>query len=134
MENNYLWDRSGEVDVEIEKLENLLSTMRYQPRPLEIPLGFRAHRRNFSPALAIAAAIALVAIALGIWLHFNQRQAAPLAVKDSQIDRKPPQSPEQVAATGVQKPEPPPVKKRYRESTNNFVAANKSNPMRVIRT
>ena len=63
MEDKYLWDRSGEPDPEIQVLEEILGTLRYQPRPLEIPPNFQIHRRrSFFPALAIAAAIALFAI------------------------------------------------------------------------
>src|SRR5690349_12311724 len=30
----YLWDRSGEVDRDVERLESLMSPLRYQPQPL----------------------------------------------------------------------------------------------------
>ena len=30
----YLWDRSGEADRDIERLESLMSELRYQPQPL----------------------------------------------------------------------------------------------------
>src|SRR5439155_26582112 len=90
MKDNYLWDRSGEGDAEIEELENLLGTLRYQPQPLEIPAGFQvARRRTFFPALAIAAVIALVAAGLGLWLSFNRRPAQENQVKrTTETDQK----------------------------------------------
>ena len=34
MNNNYLWDRTGEIDPDIQELEETLGTLRYQPQPL----------------------------------------------------------------------------------------------------
>lgn len=34
--SDYLWDRSGEPDPEIKELEETLSVLRYQPRPLRL--------------------------------------------------------------------------------------------------
>src|SRR5713226_2837736 len=78
MDNNYLWDRSGEVDPDSQQLEETLGTLRYQPQPLQIPAHVQiGRRRSLYPAMAIAAAIALVAIALGLWFAFQRHQAAP---------------------------------------------------------
>ena len=83
MNYDYLWDRSGETDPEVQQLEEILGTLCYQPRPLNIPADVRPGRlRNFSPALAIAAAIALTAIAFGLWASFSRRQTnQPLQAK-----------------------------------------------------
>jgi len=80
---DYLWDRSGETDPEVQQLEEILGTLRYQPRPLNIPADLRpGRRRNFSPALAIAAAIALTAIAFGLWASFSRHHTnQPLQAK-----------------------------------------------------
>src|SRR2546425_1786152 len=77
--NDYLWDRSGEPDEEIQKLEEILAPLGYQPKPLEIPASIRpAHRRRFFPALAIAATITLMALALGLWFNsYRSRAVAP---------------------------------------------------------
>jgi hypothetical protein len=56
MRDEYLWDRSGPADVEVERLEKLLAPLRYRPA---------AQRRM--PYAAIAAAAAVVLAALGIW-------------------------------------------------------------------
>src|SRR5690349_3738825 len=64
---DYLWDRSGPADPEIQRLETLLSTYRLGERPMRIPvrepqgLSLRAWRLGF--ALAACAVIALVLFA-----------------------------------------------------------------------
>ena len=78
MNDNYLWDRSGEIDPDIKQLEETLGTLRYQRRPLEIPAHLQVGRqRSLYPLMAIAAGIVLVAIALGLWFSFKQRQVTP---------------------------------------------------------
>ena len=44
MNDDYLWDKSGEPDPEIQELEEILAPLRYQPKPLELPTNFP--RRN----------------------------------------------------------------------------------------
>jgi hypothetical protein len=87
-ENDYLWDKTGEPDPEIQQLEEVLGTLRYQPRPLEIPAGLRVGReRNFfrssTPRLAIAATIAMLLLGLGLWLGLQrlQRRQSPEVAK-----------------------------------------------------
>jgi hypothetical protein len=76
MNDDYLWDRTGEPDPEIQQLEELLGTLRYQPQPLELPSGVRPERRRrFLPPLAIAATIALMMLAAGVWVRFHRGQA-----------------------------------------------------------
>lgn len=133
MEDNYLWDRSGEPDPEVQELEEILGTLRYQPRPLEIPVNVLVdRRRRFFPPMAIAAAIALLAILLGLWVSFNRRQASPpLQARDSQIDPNksagtPPASPNQQASPApalVKNSEPKGTQKL--ESPRNRLARNK---------
>lgn len=75
MNDDYLWDRSGEPDPEIQELEQALGSLRYQPRPLEIPPQLRIERkRSLFPGFAIAAAIALMLLAVGLWLALNRQQ------------------------------------------------------------
>jgi hypothetical protein len=89
MKDNYLWDRSGEPDAEVQELEELLGALRYQPKPLEIPDHIQpGHRRTFFPVMAIAAAIALCAVLLGLWFSFNRRQSpALMANNNSHLDK-----------------------------------------------
>ena len=94
MNNKYLWDRSGDPDPEVQELEAILGTLRYQPRPLEIPRNIQVGRPSFFPAAAIAAAIALVAVVLGLWFGFYHRQTAAPAIDAKQIKQQviPPQN------------------------------------------
>jgi hypothetical protein len=84
MNGDYLWDRTGEPDPEIQQLEAVLGTLRHQPRPLEIPAGIEPGRQrsNFSRTgsslnsrLAIAAAIAVIVLGLGLWLGLQRRSS-----------------------------------------------------------
>lgn len=70
MKDDYLWDKSGEPDPEIQKLEEILGTLRYQPQPLELPKDLRLQRRrNYFPLLAIAATVVVALLAGVIWLR-----------------------------------------------------------------
>ena len=133
MKDNYLWDRSGEPDAEIQELEEILGTLRYQPRPLEIPSHIQiGQRRHFVPAIAIAAAIALFAILIAAWFSFNHRPAPVLqASRDQQIDQpsnipQPGAKPDNESSptTAVKGPEPKPIQK-HREAPRYLLAANR---------
>ncbi|HEY2960808.1 MAG TPA: hypothetical protein VGJ37_00205 [Pyrinomonadaceae bacterium] len=71
MNDDYLWDRSGEPDPEIRELEEILGTLRYQPKPLKL-----APRRNYLPLLAIAATVVLALLAGGLWMQIQNRDAS----------------------------------------------------------
>jgi hypothetical protein len=73
MKDDYLWDKSGQPDPEIQKLEEILGTLRYQPRPLELPVSHR--RRSYFPLLAIAASLLLALLAGSIWLRVRNQSA-----------------------------------------------------------
>jgi uncharacterized iron-regulated membrane protein len=73
--SDYLWDKKGEPDTDVARLEALLGTFAHEPRPLELPAEAVTHEprparlphfaprlrasRPFAPA-ALAAAAALV--------------------------------------------------------------------------
>src|SRR5258705_3975950 len=79
MKEEYLWDKSGEPDPEIQQLEEILGTLRYQPRPLAIPEKLVIHRRRkYLPVLAIAATIVIALLAAGLWLRVQFRKAPEL--------------------------------------------------------
>lgn len=83
MNDDYLWDKTGEPDPEIQELEQILGTLRYQPRELEIPAHIQPQRRSYlTRGLAIAAAIGLVVLGLGVWRATN-RTAKPQVVAGS---------------------------------------------------
>lgn len=70
MNDDYLWDKTGQPDPQIQQLEEILGTLRYQPKPLVLP-----RRRNYFPLLAIAASLLLALLAGGVWLGL--RNEAP---------------------------------------------------------
>lgn len=72
MKEDYLWNKTGS-DPEIERLENVLSMLRYQETPTpalqtakEIPFAAIAPKRKFVLAFAFAASVAVVAF-VGFW-------------------------------------------------------------------
>lgn len=73
--SDYLWDKSGEPDAEVERLEELLGQLRHRPRAFDLPSdapAVRAPQRRprplfFRPAYAAAAAAVLMLLA-GLWL------------------------------------------------------------------
>jgi hypothetical protein len=70
MKDDYLWDRSGEPEAEIESLERTLGRLRHQPKPLELPRS-RPQPRKLPPALAVAAALVLMILGAGLWLALH---------------------------------------------------------------
>src|ERR1051325_9831840 len=78
MNDNYRWDRTGEPDTEVQQLEELLGTLRYQPRPLEFPATMSVTRRRTFIPLTIAAAIALLVIGAGLWIRFANSNQRPI--------------------------------------------------------
>ena len=78
MKDDYLWDKTGEPDPQIQQLEEILGTLRYEPKPLQIPDELPLPgRRNYFPWLAIAAGVLLAIVAGGIWLSTRSRGEAP---------------------------------------------------------
>jgi hypothetical protein len=79
IDSDYLWDKTGEPDPEIQQLEEVLGTLRHQPRSLKIPAGLQVGRersffRGFVTPLAIAATIAILLLGLGLWLALQRMQ------------------------------------------------------------
>lgn len=92
--SDYLWDKSGEPDEEVARLEELLGELRYRPQPFELPreeprAQARAARRRllfFRPAYAAAAALVLMLLA-GLWLgaaRFRNQKSEPVAAVHQQ--------------------------------------------------
>ena len=73
MNEEYLWDKSGEPDPQIQELEEILAPLRYQPTPLELPV---VPRRNYLP-LAIAATVLIAVLITGLWLRLRTEKSAP---------------------------------------------------------
>jgi hypothetical protein len=72
MNNDYLWDKTGEPDPEIQELEELLGTLAFQPRPLVAPDHLHAGQRRFISPAAIAAAVALLLLGAAVWWGLNR--------------------------------------------------------------
>jgi hypothetical protein len=119
MNEDYLWDKSGPPDPEIQKLEEILGTLRYQPKPFEIPRDVPApRRRNYVPLIAIAATLLMALLAGGVWLRVRTRDEAP--ARQASVPRTP-----QISAPPVEEkraPEPEPQKVHAPREQN--IAAN----------
>lgn len=104
--SDYLWDRSGEPDEEIQKLEEILAPLSYQPRPLIIPATVMPGRRHrFVPVLTIAATILLAALALGLWFAVRRNQVVQPVI----AELPPAHSPERAGPLPATSPEEPKV-------------------------
>jgi len=67
---DYLWDKSGDPDPEIEQLEKTLAPLRFERggEPLPFPSVSRWKLgRAFSPSLAVAASLMFLILAGGLW-------------------------------------------------------------------
>ena len=94
MKEDYLWDKTGEPDPEIQQLEEILGTLRYQPKPLELPhdIPMPRQRRNHFPLVAIAASVMLALLAAGVWLRVrtqSESQPSYVNVTPQAVDEKP---------------------------------------------
>ena len=101
MNDDYLWDRTGEPDPEIQQLEQVLGTLRYQPRPLELPAQVRiGHSRTFYPRIAIAAAVATMILGGAFWLFLHSQNPSDGLGSASNVPavEKPKAAPENAAA------------------------------------
>ena len=83
MNEDYLWDKTGEPDPEIERLEQKLSSLRFKrpAEPLPLPAEPTTPRYFFRlsfqrPALAAAAALVALLLAGGLWLGLRKPSAA----------------------------------------------------------
>ena len=83
MKDDYLWDRSGQPDPEIQQLEEILGELRYQPRPLEIPADLKTGGNRFN-FYAMAAAIAMIVLGVSAWLAFQKQETQVATGSQSQ--------------------------------------------------
>jgi len=80
MNDDYLWDRSGEPDPEVQRLERLLGRYRHEetnPRPFPLSTQHSALSTRILRPLAIAAALALFAIAIASFVRFQWSTGSP---------------------------------------------------------
>jgi len=80
MKEDYLWDKTGAVDPEIERLENAMAVFRYQetqPPALPakiIPFERKTPRGFFRLAFAFAACVAFVIVSLSVLFQFSGKK------------------------------------------------------------
>lgn len=107
--SDYLWDKAGEPDEEVVRLEELLGGFGHRPRALELPAeaapqtSSAARPRRFRPALLAAAAL-LLAMLAGAAVMLRQggadgvgqsAEANPQALPPKkELVARPPQGPE----------------------------------------
>ena len=133
MNDNYLWDRTGKPDAEIQELEELLGTLRYQPQPLRIPATIRVRSNRMFLPLAIAAAIALMMIGAGLWIRFansparTNTQAAGGSQSAPITNQTPPQNVVAVSTPTNETTKPPRVSARRQ----TVLARDVRRPIRV---
>ncbi len=97
-EEEYLWNKTGAADLEIERLENALQVFRYDVAsnaPLVLPAKIIPFRKELSPsfssrkvfrfALAFAACAVFVAGLLGIWFQIFSNDSAETEMSSAEI-------------------------------------------------
>jgi hypothetical protein len=78
MSDKYLWNRSGDPDPHVTRLENLLGTLRHRPGALDYtrmpaPPPVRLPFWNLRRGLLAVAAVAIVILATGFWVGSSPR-------------------------------------------------------------
>lgn len=75
MNDDYLWDRTGEPDAELAHLEEVLGTLRRSKRPGRSTLAGSVRARRIAVAIAAAAAVLTVAIGTAVFMHIRGTSA-----------------------------------------------------------
>ena len=145
---DYLWDKTGEPDPEVQELEEIFGTLRYQPRPLEIPAGLQVGRersffRGFAPRLAIAATIAMLLLGLGLWLGLQRLQRSQPAqlvknsdtptAKPSPVNESTPKQDQNAVLAPANNPTPQRIVAPLRHEINQSQLAANTNRVRTDR-
>src|SRR5262249_46564921 len=93
VKDDYLWDRSGEPDPELDKIERELGRFRYRPRPLDLPA---APQPLVWTRYAAAAAILVGLLAVSVWLSVRRQNPSPATdttASSSGPNSSPPEAP-----------------------------------------
>jgi hypothetical protein len=90
-QSDYLWDKSGEPDGEVQKLETLLGQFRYDRPTPALPQIAAERRWGFFPRFrlfpALVAATAAVVIASGVGLMIRSRKTMPVPAEGWSVSR-----------------------------------------------
>lgn len=122
MSDDYLWDKSGEPDNEIKRLEEILGVLRYQPRPFDLTANLITKRRTrFLPLVAIAATAVITLMAGGLWLVSRTHKASDNAAKVIVGSRPEPPSP----LASVQSKPTPESGKRKQSGQQDLIAVHR---------
>ncbi|HEX5875467.1 MAG TPA: hypothetical protein VFY60_12535 [Pyrinomonadaceae bacterium] len=123
MNDDYLWDKTGEPDPQIQQLEEILGTLRYQPRPLPLPV---TRRRSYFPVLAIAATVLIALLGTGLWLRVHTNNQ-PAQKQQAHVPAPSPTIVEKDSTTIANTPEKvdPPRKQRRNRSNQSALSAAK---------
>jgi cell division protein FtsN len=79
MNEEYLWDKSGEPDSEIQELEQILGALRFQPKPLDLSDEVQPRSRNrYLTLIAIAATLLIALIGGALWLRVRSKTVPQL--------------------------------------------------------
>lgn len=118
MNDDYLWDKSGEPDQQIQQLEEILGTLSYQPTPLAVPA---TRRRRYFPVLAIAATVLIALLATGLWFRVRtsnqpQKEEARVPAPPTPVEQKP-------APVIMEPDKAPPLVKVQRNRGNQSLAS-----------
>ena len=127
MNEDYLWDRSGEPDPEVEHLEHVLGKYRYQPTPLSPALRSQLTRRPVVWMRLAAIAAAILVILAGLWIFKVQQRVVAPKETVSKSGEEPPKEEKQPDIQPLPKKGPEPqvavntAKPRKRVSTKSTV-------------
>lgn len=87
MKDDYLWDKTGEADLEIQHLERVLGSLRHTRTSKDLPaidIRPRPRPRVLPKMMAIAATLAFAVLALGVFIAL-QRQAKKSEANDANV-------------------------------------------------
>ena len=128
MKDDYLWDRSGQPDPDIQQLEDILEELRYQPRKLEIPRVVHSSRNRY---LAIAAAVSLAVLGLGLWLGI-QRQSPANVTEDKTQAAANPIDEKKLSTLSAENHAPPAVEVIKNVQPRRYRAVNSRRPRHIV--
>jgi len=105
MNDDYLWDRSGEPDPEVERLERVLGKYRYQARPLSPALRSRLSERRGGWIRLAAVAAAILVVMAGLWILKVQQKSVTTPIESVKNETPEKRDKNQEAAPPVKEPE-----------------------------